>query len=103
MAKKMTTRQAWIWLAKQVEAGAEDGCELWRFGPWNDICLCGAILEMRGDGLISEKTFIAMKSALNAFAKRNGRDPRRIYWHSDRHGAKLRAAFCRREAEKGKR
>lgn len=89
----MTAKQAWLFLAKKYDKG--------RCAPYTLCGLCFALkrLSHKGDGRITYATWQTMYDALYAHRPRRSIDQDgAFFWPYDEHGAKARAAFCRRRA-----
>ena len=98
--KKLTLRQAWIYLAKLWDAPllGPTGTAYLQFGLTPCYGLCGTLASMRRRGLISADVLTSAKQVIIALACKNVDGP--FLFELTKAGAKRRAAFCRDQAKK---
>jgi hypothetical protein len=95
MAKKLTKRQAWLWLAeKWAKPQKNFRNEMVVYIGMVVKNLHESVIGMFLDGMISKRTYASMISAIAKI--RHKKVP---YWPRDDAGARERAAFCRRQAK----
>lgn len=93
-SKTWTEPRAWLYLAQQWDRAKLNarGSACTQFRGVACLCLCASLIELDNHGLISE----AMRRTMCACATpRHGG----LRWATTIHGARQRAAFCRKMAK----